>query len=160
MKTLFNTLSKKTELKRLIILAKNMINVDPRVLARALNNLEEVHLFDNMITDLQSRTLLDMMSENTFLQNLTIINNGLETVQPNLLGGSLSQMKELILVNCRLTPEQTNSLFSSMKEKCKMTSLDISNNNLSSVNPEVLASAVITLTNITMHNNHLTFDKF
>ena len=158
-KTLFNTLSKKTELKRLIILAKNMINVDPRVLARALNNLEEVHLFDNMITDLQSRTLLDMMSENTFLQNLTIINNGLETVQPNLLGGSLSQMKELILVNCRLTPEQTNSLFSSMKEKCKMTSLDISNNNLSSVNPEVLASAVITLTNITMHNNHLTFGQ-
>ena len=40
-----------------------------------------------------------------------------------------------------------------------MTSLDISNNNLSSVNPEILASAVITLTNITMHNNHLTFGQ-
>ena len=115
-KALFKTLSKKTKLKRLLILTRNMIYIEPIVLAKALNNLEEVYLFQGMLTDVQGRTLFNIMTKKTFLQKLTIIYNNLSTVQPGILAKGISQLQELTLVHCRLTSEQTLAVFSAINE--------------------------------------------
>jgi hypothetical protein len=39
---LFSILSEETKLKRLFLLTRNMVNIDPGVLAKALNNLKEI----------------------------------------------------------------------------------------------------------------------
>ena len=154
---LFSILSEETKLKRLFLLTRNMVNIDPGVLAKALNNLEEITLSHNMITDIQARNVFKKMTEKTFLQKLRIMKINLSSIQSNILAKGVTQIKELIMVGCNLTSEQAIAVFEAILQGCAIKILDVSNNNLSSLDPELLAKAINRLTKIILDNNELTF---
>ena len=156
---LFRILSEETKLKRLFLLTRNMVNIDPGVLAKALNNLEEITLSHNMITDIQARSLFKKMTEKTFLQKLTIMKINLSSIQSNILAKGVTQIKELIMVDCNLTSEQLVAVFEGIQLGCSMQILDVSNNRLSSLDPELLAKAINRLTKIIIDNNKLNFNQ-
>ena len=136
-----------------------MVNIDPGVLAKSLNNLEEITLSHDMITDIQARSLFKKMTEKTFLQKLTIMKINLSSIQSNILAKGVTQIKELIMVDCNLTSEQLVAVFEGIQLGCSMQILDVSNNRLSSLDPELLAKAINRLTKIIIDNNKLTSNQ-
>ena len=68
----------------------------------------------------------------------------LSSVRPELLTKALSKIEDVRLEDASLTPEQLNALFCSISsdETNKIKRLDLSKNNLSSIEPQLLAQAV------------------
>lgn len=154
--SLFNTLCEQTQLKRLLLLTWNMISVQPGIFGKALNNLEEITLVHGMITNDQAQAFFSNMSKKTFLKRLTIINNNLSMIEPNILAKGVRQLQEVTLVRCDLTTGQALTVCSAINEGSSLTSMDISYNKLTSVDEEVLAKAVNKLQNVSIDNNQLT----
>ena len=152
----FKTLCEQTQLKRLFLRTWNMISVQPGIFGKALNNLEEITLVHDMITNDQAQAFFSNMSKKTFLKRLTIIKNNLSMIEPNILAKGVRQLQEVTLVHCDLTTEQALTVCSAINEGSSMTSMNISYNKLTLVDKEVLAKAVNKLQNILIDNNQLT----
>ena len=140
--SLFNTLCEQTQLKRLLLLTWNMISVQPGIFGKALNNLEEITLVHGMITNDQAQAFFSNMSKKTFLKRLTIINNNLSMIEPNILAKGVRQLQEVTLVRCDLTTGQALTVCSAINDGSSLTSIYISYTKLTSVENEVLAKAV------------------
>ena len=155
-RALFDALSGGTKMTKMVIKSKFMINVENKILAKVLNNLEEVNLYHGMITDVQARVLFLIMSQKTSILKLKISNNNLSNIQPDVLAKSISQLIELKMVYCSLSCDQILAVFSTINEGVLLEGLNVAGSNLASLQPEILASAVSKLKNVSFNNNHLT----
>ena len=99
------------------------------------------------------------MSEKTFLQKFTIMKINISSIQSNVLAKGVSQIKELNMVGCNLTSEQAIAVFEAILQGCALKILNVSNNILSSLDPELIARSVNKLTKITIDSNKLTYNQ-
>ena len=155
-RALFKALNDGTKMKTMDIKSKFMINVEKTVLAKVLNNLKEVHLYHGMITDAQARMLFLVMSKKTSIMKLKISNNILSNIQPDVLAKSICKLVELKMINCSLSYDQLLAVVSTINEGILLESLNVAGSNLDKLDPEILASAVSKLKNVSFNNNHLT----
>ena len=157
-KALFKALSKKTNLKRLVIETKHINQVDPKIFAEALNHLEEANIY-NRITDTQARVFFNIMAEKTSIQRFSIFNNNLSSIQPNIIAKGINHLEELVMVGCSLTREQALLIFNSLNEQTTIKKLNLCHTDLSSINTELLTSIIKKLEHIKINNNHLSSEQ-
>ena len=157
-KALFNNMSKKTNLKKMVITTEYMNKVNPRIFAEALNNLEEASVYDK-ITNIQATAFFSMMAEKTSLQKFRIFNTNLSAILPSIMGKGIMYLEELTMVGCRLTSEQTLSIFLSINEGNSLKKLNLSHSDLSNVDRELLVIVSKKLEKITINNNHLSYEQ-
>ena len=98
--SLFTAISRGVNLKKMFLLSKSLIYIDQRILAQALNNLEEFSLCQDMISDVQTTSLFSKMSEKTSRKKFKVYGINLFCVQPIILASGVSQITELSLVDC------------------------------------------------------------
>ena len=157
-KALFSALSKKTNLKRLVMTTEHLKQVEPTIFAKALNHLEEVSVYDR-VTDLQAQLFFSIMAEKTSIQKFRIFNNNLSTIRSQIMAKGIIHLEELIMVGCSLTSEQTLSIFLSIKEGNKLKKLNLSHSNLSSIDKELLTTVINQIEQVSINNNSLTSEQ-
>ena len=154
----FSALQQKTELKTLLIRTWNIVLVDPEVLANALNNLEEITILHDMITEQQAMQLFIRMSEKSYLQKFTIMNINLSTVEPKSLAKGVSKMRELKMFNCNFTSSQIIAIFSQLQESKTLIKLNFGMNDLSVLESKIVAKLVNNVMKMTIQDNVLSFE--
>ena len=129
-------------LRRLDFAHADLTSVEPIVLARAICKMEEVDLGRSQFSPEQANLIFQHLSKNNNLQSLNLFNTNLFAVRPQPLAQAVTHVHQVTLWSCQLTPKHSEAIFRAMTSSSKLRKLDLSYNNLSTVNPNVLAAAI------------------
>jgi Ran GTPase-activating protein (RanGAP) involved in mRNA processing and transport len=136
-----------------------MKSVDPKNLARAINKLEVVNMYDCLLTNQQAELMFEQMSKATNLKKLRLSYNNLSSIDPAILGTQVSQLESMHMEEVELTPPQVETLFMSLNICSVLTDLDISSNILATVQPRTLARALNRIAEVNVTNCALTAEQ-
>jgi len=93
----------------------------------------------------------------TRLRSIVGLNgNNLSCIEPGLLASVVNRMERLWFAKVNLTKKQVQTIFSAMCRDTKLKELYIPGNNLSTVQPDTLATAVNLLETVDMRSTQLT----
>ena len=129
-------------LRRLDFAHADLTSIEPKVLAEAICKMQEVDLGRSQFSSEQANIIFEHLSKNNKLQCLNLFNTNLFAVRPQPLAQAVTQVHQVTLWSCQLTPKHSEAIFRAMTSSCKLRKLDLSYNNLSTVNPNVLAAAI------------------
>ena len=148
------------QLKTLDMSYNDLSEVDPQLLAMVVVNLEELRLCGTSLTSRQSEALISALHEkDNQLKKLHISYCNLATIEPAHLARVLTRLQDVAVMYSSLTPMQLNSLFLNVIEGSSLIKVDLSYNDLSSVDPETLAHAVNKLESATLNRTCVTCDQ-
>ena len=132
----------------------------PDLLSPALLRLEEVNLWGDCLAPHQVRHLLNSIadSEDLRLKRLNLTGNDISSMVPDLLAKSVVRLHEVILINTRLTPLQTDLLLANIVHglTSPLSGLYLSDNNLSAASVSLLAAGVQCLETVALDDTNLT----
>eukprot|EP00092_Neocalanus_flemingeri_P021617 GFUD01023447.1.p1 GENE.GFUD01023447.1~~GFUD01023447.1.p1 ORF type:complete len:352 (+),score=137.57 GFUD01023447.1:47-1102(+) len=146
---IFNVLSedKPCKLQELYIGTNDLHTLPPTLLARCVNKLSILHCDNTYLLDSQVDALfLAISQENSKLKELNILSNDLSSVSPTLISTSLISLVTVNLWGTMLTSDQVDAVFTILAKDCKVTNLNLSNNDLSNILPSSLSSCISRLT--------------
>ena len=145
-----------SRLRGLDLSHNNLSSVSPTLLVPAIWSLEEARLWGCSLTGQQLESLCRALRQPGVLRILDMTGNKLSQLEPQLLASAVSKLQEVRLVRTSLTMEQASALCLAKDEQTCLRSLDLSNNNLSAVLPEVLVKAVAWLEELRLWGASLT----
>jgi hypothetical protein len=138
---LFGQMSEGTMLKTLWINTSDLSGVDPETLATCINQLEAVSLYACKLTNQQVIKVMARMSETTNLETLKVKNNDLSTVDPDTLARAVNNVKDVDLIDTKMTVQQVNCLLNQAARQTKLTSLVLNEYHVRHVNKHTLKQA-------------------
>ena len=121
--------------------SNTMFGIDPELLAKVVTKLEKLDIDDTELTQQQAAAILTAVSEGSKMTELNICWNDMSGVDPGLLAKAVNNVETLDIGNTKLTPQQTAAVLTSASEGSKLTKLNICGNNMSEVDPGLLAKA-------------------
>ena len=133
--------SEGTKLTTLNISRNDLSGVDPGLLVKSVNNLETLYIGNTKLIQQQAAAIFSVVSEEAKLDKLNICSNNLSRVDPGLLAKAVTNLKTLYIGNANLIQQQAVAISSGVSDGSKMTELDICLNDLSGVDPGLLAKA-------------------
>ena len=157
--SMFSIISTGTNLKMLEISTRQLPTIEPLILARAINKLEDVSLLNSQITTEQAQAIFKQMAEETQLKSLKNLRHNLSMIPANIFGNGLRKLEEVSLRHCNLNKEQVLALFLGVSTGSQLKILDLSFNNLSSVEPYYLARGVNMFEDVTLTRTFLTCEQ-
>ena len=149
-------IQKRTSELRVLKIRENLLSgINGSLLSGAACRLETLDLDKTWITFGQADQLFGRISTCPALKLRTLIlsRNNLFRCNSHHLSEAVCRLEEVNLWNCCLTPEQVEHLVTRIKshEKLRLIRLNISNNNLSKISPELLSGAVSRLEEIDLN---------
>ena len=136
----------------------SLLLIDQDLLLKAINRMQVVSIPDNQLTIRQFRQIFrDINNGISHLHKLDISRTNLSRLDPTLLTNALRRLVEVKLDETRLTLEQIEMILTYFSgEGSKPKKLVLSNNDLSLVDPCLLARSVNSLEDININNTNLT----
>ena len=107
---IFDAIRGSNKLKILRLRFNNLSAVEPEVLAKALNKLEEVDVCGSQLTDEQALVVIRELSENSNLKMLDMGETDLSSVEPGLLARAVNKLEEAELQDTNLSKEQIEAI--------------------------------------------------
>ena len=135
---IFKVMESKTRLKKLNIRGNSLRPIQSKVLASTLNKLEDVNLMSTSLTKHQAMDFFEEMSCQTSLRILNMTGNILISVQAASFGRAVNKLEQAKIENTYLRKLQAESLFEFMSKGTMMKTMDINQNILSSIAPEII----------------------
>ena len=135
-----------------------LTDLDPQILAEAVCKLDAANLNDTDLTTPQIKTIFTAISsdENILLKDLNIGENEVQ-VKPELLAAAVTKLERLNLNSSGLSSNQTGAIFSAIQAPgSRLSTLELQHNDLSSVEPGLLARAVTRLEEVNFQNAKMT----
>ena len=159
---MFTALDTTNQLKRLHIGKKNLTSLNPHLMARVVNKLQEVDLSRAHITSQQFIAICTKMIDDSNESNLKILNlhqiKGLlwfSMPDPGLLGQAIAQLEKVILP-CSLSPELLLAIFTYLDmPTSNLKILNMSGNSLSSLDSHVMANVISKLEVVNLDSCHV-----
>ena len=142
---IFTAVSEESTMIELDISDNDLSGVDPELLAKAVNNLTTLYIENTNLTLQQTEAILTAVSEGSKMIKLNIVENNMSGVDPGLLAKAVANLETLDIGSTELTQQQATAILSGVSKGTKLTKLNISLNNLSGVDSELLAKAVANL---------------
>ena len=138
-----------SKLKSWKIHCVNIFSVEPGLLARAVNRLEEAGMDMTKLKQVEA-TITTLVKGDSRLKNLNITCDSITTMDPELLARAFSALENIHLSCKELTEEQTKEIFTALAaEDSKLVLLNLSGQiPLASVKPQLLARAFNQLLNL------------
>ena len=148
-------------LKKLDISGNNLSTLEPGLLAEAAIFLQELALVDTGMTTEQLDALFTVLSTGkSQMKKLCIHHNNMSTVPPGLLARAVNTLEEVGISNTEVTVKQLEAILidvcngqSSLKE------VDIAGNNLTTLDPSLLAGATKRLEYLIIEETQLTVEQ-
>lgn len=167
---LFQAIEEFTKLKEISVDSQNMRTVEDGLFARRLSKLEKVSLFDTQMRAEQIISLLTHIAqEDSKLRKLVLNNPGLDLlsgkhvfgrIPPPDLAKGVIRLEEVDLDKTGLSAEQINCILVSIaQDDTTLKKLDLRCKDLSRVEPEVLARAMIKLEDVNLCKTSLSADQ-
>jgi hypothetical protein len=155
---IFTFISGGSLLKKLNVGRNNLSTLAPDKVAKAIIKLEEVDVHDTQLTRTQVNQLIFAIcsNRNSKLKKLNIRQNDLSTVEPTLLARTVANIQEVDINATSLNELQGKNIFYAIKGDFKLRKLNIGNNNLSSVEPRLMARTVNKLSSLEIYQADLT----
>ena len=128
---------------------------------QAFNSQESLSLhYGTLIGDVQMGLFLTSMSVTTNISQLSLRNIKLNHINPDLLGRAVRNLTSLEIMISDLTPEQLDSMFSSLARRTELTShLCFSHNDLSSLQPDLFVAVTRNVCSLDLYNSKVTTDQ-
>ena len=133
------------KLRRLVTDTNTLTEVEPDLLARAVGRLEEVNLGSTSLTSPQVCAIFAVIATGSKLRNLNIGHNNLSAVTPATLAKAVAGLDEVTMFVTYLTNDQMEAIFGAIDKTSRLRKLNIGGNNLSCLEPGLLARAVVEL---------------
>jgi len=158
---LFLSMSQNCQLKKLVLKVDNLwlsslSFVEAGLLARVLSKLEDVFLYDALLTTDQVQAAFQALAQNCLLNKLALRASDISSVEAGLLARVVSRLEVVDLSGTDITTEQIQELFQALAQNCRLKKLYMGDNNLSSVEPELLAKVVNRVEVVWLQWCHLT----
>jgi len=153
---LFTAMSQNSQLKKLDLSGNSLSYVKSKLLAMGMARLEVVQLSDTDITNEQAQAIFSVMCQNSHLKSLHLDCNNLSSVKPGLFVKLVTRMEDVNLCDTDITDDQKTALFAGMSQNCQLKILDLSCNNLSSVEPGLFAKGMSRLVDVNLCASNLT----
>ena len=153
---ILTAISEGSKLAKLDIGWDDLKEVDPGMLAKVVTKLETLKVGITKLTQQQAVAILTAVSEGSKLATLDINWNDLSGVDPGMLAKAVAKLVTLNVRRTNLTHQQTVAILTAVSEGSKLTELDISCNNLSGLDPGLLARAVTKLETLEVIDTKLT----
>ena len=137
----------------------DLVAVEPELLARVVNKLEEVDMRDAGMTSEQVEEIIDIMSAgDTKLKKIDLSGRkeSLSSIEPDQMERALSKLEHVAMNDSQLSGEQTGAILASINTTgTRMKSLKMGNNKgLGKVEPQVLALAAANLEELDLGNSY------
>jgi len=152
---LFMEMSLNSQMKKLDLACNNLSDVDSELFARVVTRLEDLNLCFTNITNQQKVALFTKISKNTQLKKLNLACNNLSSVHPELFAWVVTRLEDFNLCFTNITNDQSQSLFTAILQNSQLKKLNLSSNDLSSIDPTVLATAVARLEDLDLRFTNL-----
>ena len=144
------TLKDEARLRSLDLTGIKVTMLDPSLLAGGVNRLEKARLVRTGLSYDQATALCSGITDCMTLRSLDLSFNNLSSVRSCLLARAMVCLEEVSLWGAWLTPLQAIALCGALGEHTPLRRLDLSNNDLSEVNPEVLVRTVTYLERVSL----------
>lgn len=103
---------------------------------------------------------IHLLHRNEQIQEVDLSDNSLTDVEPGLLVRALAKARKLNLANTSLTTEQVKQLLESLlSDNCAMENLDFSANNLSMIEPDLMAKSLNKLKVVTLLDSNISVNQ-
>merc|ERR1712240_378616 len=135
---------------------KNVSGVDAELLARAVIKLETLEFSNTQLTQQQIVAILTAVSEGRKMTKLNISFNDMSGIDKKLLAKAVTKMKKLNITNTNLTQQQAEAILTAVSEENVLSKLYIGFNNLSGVDPGLMAKAFTNLKKLNVNCSELT----
>ena len=152
--------SEKLMLRSLDIRYNQLSCVPPQVLSRCLVRLEEVDLWNTLLTSHQLNSILEAIASSTQLNLSKLSLKGLDLSQasPDLISRAVVRLAHIDLTATKLSGDQVTGLLTTIltEDQTSLAVLNLSGNNLSVVDASLLAGAVIKLKEVSLDQTAIT----
>jgi len=149
---IFTAIGDDSNLKILSLRQNNLSSVDSKKLAKAVIKLEELDLSSTQLNSQQTQAIFTAMGDDSNLRILDLWDNDLSSVEPKQLANSVIKLKELDLSNTDLNSQQMKAIFTAIGDDSNLKKLSLRWSNLSSLEPKLIAKAVIKLEELDLGN--------
>ena len=129
-------------IKELNISQNEISKVNPITLAKAVNSMEHVNLFNAKLTSEQLQALFKQMARETKLKVLSIGCVNISGVNPEDMSAGLNKVNTARLCNTAITTDQLEALFRVMADRSELKEIDLGHNNLAGVNADVFTNGI------------------
>ena len=160
-KKVFDCISEGCKIKILDVEGNILTQLDPQILADAVCKLEDSNLNYTKLTASQVKAIFTAISskKNIPLKALNIGHNEMQ-VRPELLSAAVTKLERLNLESSGLSSDQTEAIFSAIQAPgSRLRTLELQHNDLSSVEPGLLARAVTRLEEVNFQNAEMTTEQ-
>ena len=137
----------------------NLTQVPGDLLAKIISQLTSVDMVTTNIINNQWGQVLEATLISTTLVDVDLSFNYLRGVQPDLLAGAIRRLRKIILRFTHLTTEQSSQVVKAVNFSVTLVEVDLSWNNLRSVEAELLAGAVRRLHKVKLEGTRLTIEQ-
>ena len=159
-KALLTETRKLTRLKKLSLERIQLSSLKASLVSEAVQQVEEVNLATTSLTGHQIETIAAAVGESSSrLRKLRISSNSLLSVDLDLLARGVMELEEVEMVNMCMTPEQAFVVVAAIAGSSKLRRVNLELNNLSSVDPTLLAKAVCNLEEVNLGSTCLTDEQ-
>lgn len=158
------SVSEKLTLRSLDIRYNQLSCVPPQLLSRSLVRLEEVDLWNTLLTSHQLHSILEAIARSTQLNlsKLSLKGLDLSPASSDLLSQAMVRLAQIDLTATKLSGDQVTSLLNTIltEDQTSLAVLNLSGNNLSLVEPSLLAGAVVKLREVSLDQTFITQTQF
>ena len=132
-----------TNLERLDLFWNDLSTVTPRLLSTSLTRIVSLNIGNTNLTPAQVDAVFLAIAKSPQLRELDISLNDLSSVSPRLVSSSLAFLVTVNLCGTMLSPDQVEAVFISLASKdSKLEHLNLSNNDLSTIRPYIIAYSI------------------
>jgi len=156
---MFKSISKNNQLKKVSFSSLDVSSVEPETFGRAITNIWFVSLNSVQISRYQARALFTDMGRNSGIKVFSTTDINLSEVNPKLIERGLSKLEKVALPSSHLTTEQVQAIFAELKLNSQLDYLGLSENYLSSVNPDDLAAVVTNIAEVDLSDTQLNTEQ-
>jgi len=129
--------------------------VNATTLAKAVNNMEKVNLFNAKLTITQINALFEHMARETKLKVLSMGCVNISGVNPEVLSAGLNKVNTARLCNTAITTKQLEALFRDMADRTELKEIDLGHNNLAEVDAAVLTNGIKNIETVKLYDTNI-----
>ena len=129
------------KLKDLNISYNKITAVEPTILARAVKELARIDLGNTELTKLQIETLFKALNDDSKLKWMSINNNDLSMVDPNLLAKTVCRLEVVNLKRTNINIHQLSSIFTLVPQTSRVTAIFLDTDLVRKVDPQIIENS-------------------
>ena len=140
-------------------MTSQMTSIEPDLLASAFQQQEKIILNETELSAVQLKAVMKAIyrSQRVHLINFNFCR--LDSVDPELLAKVVQKVTTVDISFTWLNNLQTKSIFEALNEDTKLKVLDMSDVNVSSVEPSLMGTVVNKLEEVNLHGSHLSIEQ-